>query len=147
MIVPECCPERPYLELEIPSTIQVVEGVVFKTVSRDQGHSDETIHHGSYKHSYSWFEIAVVTPSYHIRGYRQRLQNNIHAGTDFHEHITVWQRDEETDDSRLKWFDDIQPDGFIHIIPKAHPKAWRNYVKSAAIILKGKKKEIKALSR
>lgn len=137
IIVSEYCPERPYVELEVPSDIEIVTEVTFKTVSHDQGYSDEAEGHGSYKHTHSWFEIAVVTPSYHFRGHRQQLQSNVHADANFHEHINAWKLAEEEDESRRHWFGSIRPGDTVQIIPKAHHKGWRNFVSSAEIILTG----------
>lgn len=139
-IVSEYCPERPYLELQVPPNIEAVRKAVFKTISRDQGYSNEPEEHGSYRNSHSWFELAVVTSSYHIRGHRQHLQSNIHAKPIFHEHVNSWDWEEEKNSSRRQWFDNIRPGDHIQIIPKAHHKGWRNYIMSAEIIVSGRRR-------
>jgi hypothetical protein len=43
IVVTQYCPERPYVELRIPSELEVIRRIVFKITSHDQG--DENVNH------------------------------------------------------------------------------------------------------
>lgn len=97
----------------------------------------ERLHKGSYRHSYSSFDAAVVTPDGHER-LRWHFQVNRHADATPRLHTSTWPRDDPGNRRFLRLaIQGIQPNDTIQIIPKAHFLAWRNHVLSAAITIKG----------
>ena len=78
--VPQYCPERAYVELQVPEPAVTVRRIIFRTVSHDQGFSDnQRDFGGTYEQSYSFFEAGVTTPSGHERVNSRDIQYNVHA--------------------------------------------------------------------
>ncbi|KIX00347.1 uncharacterized protein Z518_10486 [Rhinocladiella mackenziei CBS 650.93] len=137
VIVSHYCPERPYVELGVPTSIREVHKIIFKTVSHDQGYSnDDATLRGTYEQSFTWFEASVITPSARDRVPRRHLQSNLHAISDFREHEICWNL-EEAEVSLKRWLRAIKPGDTVQIVPKARHQAWRNYVAAASITVFG----------
>ena len=145
--VSEYCPERPYLEIQVPDDVEV-RRLIFTTVSHDQGSSNTQDHHGgTYEQSYTWFESAVVSPSGHERVPRRFIQNNVHASTEFRRHEIRWDIQDAHQKSHWDvsspgmpvstWLGAIRPGDVVQLIPKARYPAWLNYVKEAQMTIMG----------
>ncbi|KAL1845543.1 hypothetical protein Daus18300_014506 [Diaporthe australafricana] len=125
------CPGCPYLELEIPPEVRTLTQVIIITISHDQGFSDtQAILGGTYEGSSSYFELTVISPSYHERVPTQQFQHNVNASLRPKRHENVWSLDSlETRD----WLASIRGGDTIQLLPRAEFPAWMNYVHYAEI--------------
>jgi hypothetical protein len=150
-IVTQYCPERPYVELHIPSELRFIRRIIFKIDSHDQGDeylksfhtvliglgfSDDANSRGTYDASHSWFEVAAITPSGHDRTPRLRLASNLHGDFKYREQTICWER-VHTSANIQNWFACVRPSDSIQVIPRAQYIAWQNYIRSAEIQLVG----------
>lgn len=130
------CPEQAYLQLTIPFNWACVKHITFRTTSHDQGFShEENQYGGTYEECYSFFDTVAVTPEGHERA-RWRLQHNRHARIEPFTHISTWPDQRSEPDIALA-ISNIQANDTIQIFPKAHYRAWRNYVLHAEIEIVG----------
>jgi hypothetical protein len=134
------CQEQAYIQLTVPSDFSNVKHITFRTTSHDQGFSNEESRYGgTYEECYSFFDAAVVTPEGHDRAH-WRFQSNRHARSEPFTHVSNWS-DQRSEPGVALAICKIQANDTIRIIPKAHYRAWRNYVLHAEIETMG---EIKA---
>jgi len=134
------CQEQAYIQLTVPSSFSNVKHITIKTTSHDQGFSNEESRcGGTYQECYSFFDAAVVTPEGHDRA-RWRFQSNRHARSEPFTHVSNWS-DQGSEPSIALAICNIKANDTIRIIPKAHYRAWRNYVLHAEIEVIG---EVKA---
>jgi hypothetical protein len=134
------CQEQAYIQLTVPSNFSNVKQITFRTTSHDQGFSNEESRYGgTYEECYSFFDAAAVTPEGHDRA-RWRFQSNRHARSEPFTHVSNWSDQRFEPDIALA-ICNIQANDTIRIIPKAHYRAWRNYVLHAEIEIMG---EVKA---
>ncbi|KAI0858243.1 heterokaryon incompatibility protein-domain-containing protein [Xylaria cubensis] len=122
------CPERPYVELMVPSDVRKILSVTFTTVSRDQGWADES------GFSYSWFDTIVQRrtlgltdlPSYTICANRT-------GNTEYFEQETRW--DYQSKPHIRSWIEALQIGDIISILPRAFFPARVNIIRKASIRL------------
>ncbi|KAI0439739.1 heterokaryon incompatibility protein-domain-containing protein [Xylaria telfairii] len=120
------CPERPYVELMVPSDARKILSITFTIVSRDQGWADE----GGF--SYSWFDTVVQRrtlgltdlPSYTICANRT-------GNPEFFEHQTRW--DCQSEPHIRLWTEALQRGDIISILPRAIFPARVNIIREASI--------------
>ncbi|KAE8452941.1 hypothetical protein EG329_012128 [Mollisiaceae sp. DMI_Dod_QoI] len=130
------CHEQAYIQLTVPSNFSNVKHITFRTTSHDQGFSgEESQYGGTYEECFSFFDAAVVTPEGHDRA-RWRFQSNRHARSEPFTHVNNWS-DQGSEPSITLAICNIQANDTIRIIPKAHYRAWRNYVLHAEIEIMG----------
>ncbi|KAK3935455.1 heterokaryon incompatibility protein-domain-containing protein [Diplogelasinospora grovesii] len=137
--VGEFCPRQPYVEIQVPAFVGLVRRVVITTVSHDQGFSnDKGRFGGTYEHSNTWFEVAVITPSYHERTPSKIFQRNVHASLEPRRHENIWEI-ETGETSARGWLSEICSGDTIQVIPRADFKLWTNYVYEVEIKVEGDK--------
>ncbi|KAI1733764.1 heterokaryon incompatibility protein-domain-containing protein [Xylaria scruposa] len=120
------CPERPYVELMVPSDVRKILSVTFTTVSRDQGWADES------GFSYSWFDTIVQRrtlgltdlPSYTICANRT-------GNPEFFEQEICW--DYQSKPHIRSWIEALQTGDIISILPRAFFPARVNIIRKASI--------------
>ncbi|KAJ4393649.1 hypothetical protein N0V93_002863 [Gnomoniopsis smithogilvyi] len=135
--VGEFCPRQPYLELQVPQDAQTVRRLSVVTISHDQGFSDsQDVHGGTYAYSNSWFELHVVTSSYHERTNSRGFQYNRHAVLEPCRHKNMWDAS-EGDEATRAWLSSFKAGDTIQIIPRADFKLWMNYVYNVEIAMVG----------
>ncbi|KAK2594589.1 hypothetical protein QQS21_007719 [Conoideocrella luteorostrata] len=131
------CHGGPYVELRVPEGMRNVHRVIFRTVSHDQGYSNERHLHGTYDGSYTWFVVSVITPGGHDRVARRLLQYNVHASAALKRHEISWSADDDgsqdVDPSGRAWVWAIRGGDSIQIMPRAQWPGWINYVREAEI--------------
>ena len=133
--VPQYCPERAYVELQVPEPAVTVRRIIFRTVSHDQGFSDnQRDFGGTYEQSYSFFEAGVTTPSGHERVNSRDIQYNVHANFEFHAHENCWDYRDQ-DPTLRKWLSSIRSGDTIKVIPKSRFLGWNNFIREAQIEL------------
>ncbi|KAH7364726.1 heterokaryon incompatibility protein-domain-containing protein [Rhexocercosporidium sp. MPI-PUGE-AT-0058] len=132
------CQEQAYLQLTVPPTFSTVKQITFRTTSHDQGFShEEDRYGGTYDECFSFFDATIVTPEGHERA-RWRFQNNRHARSEPFTHVSIWS-DQSSEAGTALAISSIQVNDTIRILPKAHYRAWRNYVLSVDIEVVGTK--------
>lgn len=99
--------------------------------SHDQGWSSYPEDHGTFRNSWTWFELGIERPE----GREEiatdedlRLATNVHAQRQAKHHQIIYHRDQN-----LPWFEALQPGDMISIIPLARFQGWRNVVEKASI--------------
>jgi hypothetical protein len=133
----------PYLVAELPPTFPAkgLRSLTFTITSRDQGWSWDTVFHGTLKHSYTWFEVAVLPPDYENRvdskGAKlpvpgKRIFVNIHAEKQYYTHAITWSYNDDDEEIR-KILRNLRPGDKIAITVWAQFRAWVNDVRSARI--------------
>ncbi|CAM1506115.1 Fc.00g057560.m01.CDS01 [Cosmosporella sp. VM-42] len=135
--VGEFCPRQPYIEVQIPATARRVTRVEITTTSHDQGFSnDQARLGGTYEASNTWFEIAVITPTYHERIPSKIFQKNVHASIQPRRHQNVWDV-EANDPVKNELLASIQAGDTVQIVPRADFMLWANYVHSVECSIEG----------
>lgn len=95
--------------------------------SHDQGFSDYREHHGTFDHSWTWFELGVEKPSGQKDIVEDRVAVNVHASDKFRCHQVLYRG------TRSGWVHDLGIGDKISIIPEAKFSGWRNVVREASI--------------
>ncbi|KAB2099841.1 hypothetical protein AG0111_0g11852 [Alternaria gaisen] len=132
--------DLPYIELAVPSNLRTIKGIVFHTISHDQGWSDnaESLG-GTYNFSHSWLEVRVkfaegkTADSFHGQN-RHALQHNVHASRDWRWHRNIW---DVNDPTRQRWLKNLSPDDTIQVFAKAKYPGWECYVHSVRVEIYG----------
>ncbi|KAJ3549234.1 hypothetical protein NM208_g611 [Fusarium decemcellulare] len=129
------CPERPYVELQVPQDSKRVVAVSFTAVAHDQGWADRTE-----EPSFTWFDASVKRPE--GRGDLRTITvfHNRLAKPDFFELQARW----HTRDGprRRLWIAALKPGDVIQLIPRAIYIAWVNIIKEARIKIEYEPKEL-----
>jgi hypothetical protein len=121
-----------------------VRKVVFTIESRDQGYSWDQEWHGTYQHSWTWFEGVVANFEAEDDaplGNGKRILCNLHAGGDFSEHVVEWDTISEGDTPKYvfseggeaEWVRGLTRGQRVGITVWAKFGGWINYVKAARI--------------
>jgi hypothetical protein len=99
--------------------------------SHDQGWSSFPEDSGTYRNSWTWFELGIERPE----GREEipedesfRLATNVHAQRQTKHHQVVFKRDQN-----VPWFEALQAGDVISIIPLARYPGWTNTVDKASI--------------
>ncbi|KAF2705763.1 HET-domain-containing protein [Pleomassaria siparia CBS 279.74] len=133
----EYCPERPYVELQLPTNVTHVEKIVIRITSHDQGFCDDDGLRG--RGGYTWFEVNVSTPTARNNVPRRLIARNI-AGqwkTQVH-HVLVERESSDDDDSLPRFLDEIKGGDIVQIFPKARWQGWVNHVHAIDLEVRGK---------
>ncbi|KAJ5754151.1 uncharacterized protein N7511_008304 [Penicillium nucicola] len=99
--------------------------------SHDQGWSSYREDYGSYRNSWTWFELGIQRPDGRhdlCQGEDLRLMTNIHASKDTKHHEIIYR-----DDQDLQWLRGLQAGDRVAIIPLAKYPGWTNFVDKACI--------------
>jgi hypothetical protein len=94
---------------------------------------------GTYEHSWTWFEVAVLprqslksSGSLRYPPPRRHLQSNVHASRDFKVHRNSWDSQDE-DVEKQEWLRFLRPGDVVQLIPRALYPDWVNYINRAEI--------------
>ncbi|KAF3199305.1 hypothetical protein TWF679_001523 [Orbilia oligospora] len=145
VVVDETCLPVPYLHLNICGSF--IRRIVFRTMSHDQGWSDERQNHGAYLGSCTWIEVRR-TPKDHnviesstkkadggdkkIASINTReLQRNIHARWTSTEHINQWDMATAGDPELVDFLSNLSLGDRISLHPKAQYMGWKCYLDEA----------------
>jgi hypothetical protein len=95
--------------------------------------SDNSIYHGTYEASWTWFEAGICTPDGVERNVTPCLiQVNVHAEETAKDHEIVWDVGEK--DLKIKeWLDELRSGDVVAVYPMARFPGWRNNVLSVAV--------------
>ncbi|KAI0477852.1 heterokaryon incompatibility protein-domain-containing protein [Xylariaceae sp. FL0804] len=127
-IVHQHCPDRPYLELQVPADVKSVKSIDFTVWSRDQGFA--SIDEGW---SFTWMDVVVRRPTNRSRLANYPVYANHRGKSDFNKHHRRW--DERSDLAKKSWLAALLPEDVIQLIPRARFQAWVNLIKEARIVL------------
>lgn len=96
--------------------------------------NEETLR-GTYEQSYTWFEASIVSSS--RRGLpRRRIQCNIHASTQFHTHVNVWNA-QDPDPEIREILASLRPGDCVQVYSKAAFVGWANFIRRVEIEIQG----------
>ena len=100
--------------------------VIITVVSKDQGWSDHLDDYGTYRNSWTWFELSVGPPSEDSgEKWRGLVVRNLHAHGDFKEHTI------EITDGEL--YEKAESGDVLTVWALAKFEGWRNTVKKVVI--------------
>ncbi|CAG9954361.1 unnamed protein product [Clonostachys rosea f. rosea IK726] len=119
------CPDRAYIELEVPQDAAEVVSVTFTSVSRDQGWAD------SREASFTWFMASVRRPLGRSSLRTIGVMSNDPGVPEFREHTVRWSA--ESGARRWTWLQALRSGDVIQLIPKAKYLAWTNIIKECRI--------------
>ncbi|TVY68799.1 Heterokaryon incompatibility protein 6 OR allele [Lachnellula suecica] len=126
--VHEHCPQRAYIELEVPQDLGVVLSIDFRVKSRDQGWADAKT-----GPSFTWFDASVDRPGGRANLRTLTVGNNDLANPEFQEH--QWRWDSQSGLRYQNWLQALRSGDIIRLIPKVTYIAWVNIVQEASITL------------
>ena len=119
----DCVPylvSRPILEGK------TLKKVVITVISKDQGWSNYVDDYGTYRNSWTWFELSVGSPSKNSKEkWRGIVVRNLHAHSDFKEH-TIEMADREL-------YEKAESGDVLTVWAQARFQGWKNMVKKATI--------------
>ncbi|KAF4980028.1 hypothetical protein FZEAL_3890 [Fusarium zealandicum] len=129
------CPERPYVELEVPQDARRIVAVSFSAVAHDQGWADV-----KEEPSFTWFDASVQRPEGRadlrtITAFYNRLAN-----PEYFEQKVRWHLNDGP--RRRLWIEALRPGDVIQLTPKAIYIAWVNIVKECSIKIEYESKEL-----
>ncbi|KAJ5824915.1 hypothetical protein N7447_007255 [Penicillium robsamsonii] len=128
----DCRDRIPYLTSEpIQGERFPVQEIRIDIWSHDQGWSSYREDHGSFRNSWTWFDLGIERPPGRddiSKDENLRLATNVHAKRETACHRITYQRDQ-----KLHWMQNLQGGDRISIIPRARFPGWRNTVKRASI--------------
>ncbi|KAJ5173387.1 hypothetical protein N7492_005980 [Penicillium capsulatum] len=125
----DCRDRTPYLTSEAISGERCpVRKIRITVESHDQGWSDHHEDHGTFRNSWTWFEL----DSHRLDGEDVseaivRLATNVHARSDSMLHERIYRSDGD------EWVQRLQPGDQLAIVPRARFPGWTNYVEEASI--------------
>lgn len=132
-----------YLSAQVPWSLapNALRALTFTTTSHDQGFSWDRAWHGTYEHSWTWFEVAVLAT--HSGGSsdqdagvvnepRKHIITNIHADRNLKTHSVRWRYDDEDKQVR-KIMQRAAARETIALTVWARFPAWINSVSAASI--------------
>ncbi|KAM0435864.1 hypothetical protein ACHAPT_002755 [Fusarium lateritium] len=129
------CPERAYVEVQVPQDAKRVVAVNFSAVSRDQGWASK-----NEEPSFTWFDASVKRPEGRgdlrtITVFHNRLANPELFELNARWHLRDGPR-------RRLWIEALRPGDIIQLIPRAIYMAWVNIVKEGRIKIEYETKTI-----
>ncbi|KAJ5194327.1 hypothetical protein N7491_001664 [Penicillium cf. griseofulvum] len=131
----DCRDRTPYLTSEpIQGERFPVQEIRINIWSHDQGWSSYREDHGTYRNSWTWFDLDIERPlgrndiskNEDLRDLR--LATNVHARREPTHHRITYQRDQ-----KLPWMQNLQAGDRISIVPRARFPGWKNTVQKASI--------------
>jgi hypothetical protein len=113
-----------------------VRKVIFTITSHDQGWSDYGEHHGTYVHSWTWFEARVMGADGKERREGRdgvpveplKLVRNVHASEEARTHTVVVES--KGGDEGAEWVRGLRAGEAIAVVPMAMYPGWANHVLS-----------------
>jgi hypothetical protein len=99
--------------------------------SHDQGWSSFSEDHGTYRNSWTWFDLGIErAPGQEdvCRDLDVRLATNMHASRISQNHQVVYRAEDD-----LPWMQSLQAGDRVSIIPRALFPGWQNFVEKASI--------------
>ncbi|CEJ60273.1 hypothetical protein PMG11_08853 [Penicillium brasilianum] len=99
--------------------------------SHDQGWSSYSEDHGTYRNSWTWFDLGFErTPGREdvCEDLDVRLATNLHASGIAQNHQVVYRAEDD-----LPWMRSLQAGDRVSIIPRALFPGWQNFVERASI--------------
>lgn len=127
-----CRDRTPYLLSEpIQGKRFPVQQIVIDIWSHDQGWSSYPEDHGTYRGSWTWFDLGIQRPQGRkdITAGLPGLVTNVHASSETRHHQVVYRRDDQP------WIEYLQAEDRISIIPQARFPGWVNYTEGASIAI------------
>ncbi|KAJ5906812.1 uncharacterized protein N7473_003728 [Penicillium subrubescens] len=128
----DCRDRAPYLVSDpIQGGRSPVREIRIDIWSHDQGWSSYTEDHGTYRNSWTWFEMGIIrAPGTEgvSEDFNIRLATNMHASRVTQNHQKVYRADDD-----LPWMRSLQAGDRISIIPRALYPGWQNFVEKAFI--------------
>ncbi|KAK2612508.1 hypothetical protein QQS21_001446 [Conoideocrella luteorostrata] len=109
--------DNPVLELKVSIT------------SKDQGWSSYPNYHGTYSHTYSWFEVSVRS-SADTKPPKKEIVRNVHAGSEYKTHTVSWTVNSE-DERQSRWVRSLRRGDYIDLTIWAEFAGWENHVEAA----------------
>jgi len=111
--------------------------VIFTVTSRDQGFSWDRDWHGTYEHSWTWFNAVIFEPDpYYELSQKiweaERIITNVHAGKEYKTHTAIWSSDSDNN-YQQSIFKELKNGRHIGITTWARFGAWENKVANARI--------------
>lgn len=131
----DCRDRTPYLISEPipPDGRSPIREIRIDIWSHDQGWSSYHEDHGTYRNSWTWFELGIERPSERsieddTKDLDVRLATNLHArGVSQHHQVVYCAED------NLPWMRNLRAGDRISIIPRALYPGWQNFVEKASI--------------
>ncbi|KAJ6179768.1 hypothetical protein N7519_010229 [Penicillium mononematosum] len=128
----DCHDRTPYLTSEpIQGERFPVREIRINIWSHDQGWSSYREDHGTFRNSWTWFELGIERPPGRDDTSKDedlRLATNVHAGRETMHHRIMYNGDQKP-----RWMQYLQPGDRISIVPRARFPGWRNTVEKASI--------------
>ncbi|KAI2674953.1 hypothetical protein CBS147355_6767 [Penicillium roqueforti] len=128
----DCRDRTPYLTSEpIQGERFPVREIRINIWSHDQGWSSYGEDNGTYRNSWTWFDLGIERPPGRddiSKDEDLRLATNVHARRETMHHQITYRRDQ-----KLRWMQNLQAGDRISIIPRARFHGWRNTVEKASI--------------
>ena len=115
----------PYVVSQPIPNGKMLRKVVITVVSKDQGWSTYMNDYGTYRNSWTWFELSVGPPRDSGERWRSVVVRNLHAHSDFKEHTI------EISDREL--YEKAESGDVLTIWAHARFQGWKNTVKKATI--------------
>lgn len=124
-----CHDRPPYLTSEPIQEHAPVREIRISIHSHDQGWSDHHEDHGTFRNSWTWFDLRVNRPQGDEVSDDEivRLATNPHARSEPFHHELLYRGD------RDDWVLRLQPGDLLCIVPRARFPGWRNYVEGASM--------------
>ena len=104
---------------------KTLKKVVVTVISKDQGWSTYLEDYGTYRNSWTWFELSVGPPEGFEQKWRGIVVRNLHAHSDFKEH-TIEMSDE-------KLYEEAEGGDVLTVWAHARFEGWKNTVKKVKI--------------
>ncbi|KAJ5969059.1 hypothetical protein N7501_005307 [Penicillium viridicatum] len=128
----DCRDRIPYLTSKpIQGERFPVQEIKINIWSHDQGWSSYREDHGTFRNSWTWFELGIERPPGRddiSKDEDLRLATNVHAEREAMNHQITYRRDQ-----KLRWMENLQAGDLISIVPRARFPGWRNTVEKASI--------------
>jgi hypothetical protein len=130
----DCRDRNPYVISEpVPDGRSPIRKIHIDIWSHDQGWSSYREDHGTYRNSWTWFDLGIERPPEReeedeFKDLDVRLATNMHA-SDVSQHHRVVYRAEDN----LPWMRNLRAGDRISIIPRALYPGWKNFVEKASI--------------
>jgi hypothetical protein len=114
----------------------IIRGHVMEGTDIIAGWSDNAARlRGTYEQSYTWFEARILS-SLRPGIPRRRIQCNIHASTQFHTHVNVWNA-QDPDPEIRELLASLRPGDSVQVYSKAAFAGWANFVRRVEIEIQG----------
>jgi len=126
IVVKDRMPDEPYVTALISGREeQPLCRIVFRTVSHDQGHSNESEGQGTYRWSHTWFEAGGVQQL--CIAPRHVIQYNVQASAIQRYHCIDWNT-QDNSSLHAAWMKQFNPGDKLFVFPKAQYPGWENCV-------------------